>query len=611
MPPSSNSHPAPRFLRAGIGPLLLAVAFIALTLWSWRKWPDVLVDFGRELYLPWQLIQGKVLYRDIALNYGCFPQYLNAFFFKLFGVSFTTLIYCNLAILAGITSLIYLTLVRACDRLTAAAAGLILLLVFAFPQYAAIGGMNFVAPYSHAATHGVALAVAMLAALALNRASPGRRATAGAGLCFGFVFLTKPEIFLAALLAALAWAGALLIQNRPLAPGSFKPQVRFLVWALLPVLGFLIYFAAKMPLHSALQAVSGAWAFALNPELSRNFYYQFVMGLDQPRTNLFLMAKIFSGMALFFLLATALDLAATKLQANRGIVSSFLALALTAGFWLKPELIPWLEVPRALPITTLLAGMVFGWKWLRHRQDPAQANSYLALVMWSAFAFGLLTKMLFNVRFSHYGFYLAMPATLVLVAALVWFWPAFLKNQFQGGRLFRGLALLMLALGAWSYGQISHQYYGWKNYPLGKGGDLLLGYDPEIHPRDWRTAQALRWIEQNTPAEATLMALPEGTILNYLARRPNPTPYIYFTMIEMISFGEDNMLRAMQAAPPDLIVLTHVSSEDYGVGFFGQDPRYSKSMMDWIQPNYETAARFGDQPFQEASGFGIKILRHK
>jgi len=233
--------------------------------------------------------------------------------------------------------------------------------------------------------------------------------------------------------------------------------------------------------------------------------------------------------------------------------------------------------------------------------------------MWSAFAFGLLTKMLFNVRFSHYGFYLAMPATLVLVAALVWFWPAFLKNQFQGGRLFRGPALLMLALGAWSYGQISHQYYGWKNYPLGKGGDLLLGYDPEIHPRDWRTAQALRWIEENTPADATLIALPEGTILNYLARRPNPTPYICFTMIEMISFGEGQMLAlaAMQAAPPDLIVLTHVSSEDYGMAFFGQDPRYGRSIMDWIQQNYQTAARFGDEPLLPSSVFGIKILKRR
>lgn len=333
------------------------------------------------------------------------------------------------------------------------------------------------------------------------------------------------------------------------------------------------------------------------------------MGLDQPLTNLIWMLKIFSGLALVFLFATALDLAANKLKANLWITSVLFALALGAGFWLRPDLIPRLELPRALPLTTLLAGMVFGIEWLRHR--PAQANSYLALLMWSAFAFGLLSKMLLHVRFAHYGFYLAMPAALLGVVVLVWYWPAFLRRRLQAGYLFRTLALVMLAGVALSYWQISNQYYGWKNYPLGQGGDLIFGYDPEIHPRDGRTAQALRWIEDNTPANATLIALPEGTILNYLARRPNPTPYIYFTMIEMISFGEDNMLRAIQAASPDLIVLTHVSSEDYGAGFGGQDPRYGQSLMDWIQRNYQTAVQFGDPPFLPSTVFGIQILKRR
>ena len=199
----------------------------------------------------------------------------------------------------------------------------------------------------------------------------------------------------------------------------------------------------------------------------------------------------------------------------------------------------------------------------------------------------------------------------LLVVVLVWYWPDCLRRQFLAGSLFRALALVILALGVLSYGQISNRYYGWKNYPVGQGGDLIFGYDPQIHPRDWRIAQALNWIEQNTPADATLIALPEGTILNYLARRPNPTPYIYFTMIEMISFGEGNMLRAMQAAPPDLIVLTHVSSEDYGVAFFGQDPRYGKSMMGWIQRNYQTEVQFGDQQFLPSSVFGIQILKRR
>jgi hypothetical protein len=27
---------------------------------SWRRWPDPLIDFGRELYIPWRLAHGAV-----------------------------------------------------------------------------------------------------------------------------------------------------------------------------------------------------------------------------------------------------------------------------------------------------------------------------------------------------------------------------------------------------------------------------------------------------------------------------------------------------------------------------------------------------------------------
>src|SRR3989337_197721 len=76
-----------------LGPALLVVAFVALAWWSWRKWPDLQYDFGNQLYLPWRLSEGQVLYADIDYKEGPLSQYLNALLFLLFGVSFTTLIW--------------------------------------------------------------------------------------------------------------------------------------------------------------------------------------------------------------------------------------------------------------------------------------------------------------------------------------------------------------------------------------------------------------------------------------------------------------------------------------------------------------------------------------
>src|SRR5262245_62458868 len=47
-------------------PVLLILTGIIMTVWTWQTWADVTVDFGRELYVPWQLTEGKILYRDIA-----------------------------------------------------------------------------------------------------------------------------------------------------------------------------------------------------------------------------------------------------------------------------------------------------------------------------------------------------------------------------------------------------------------------------------------------------------------------------------------------------------------------------------------------------------------
>jgi hypothetical protein len=77
--------------------LAVVVAFVAAAAVSRRKWPDVIIDFRMQLYVPWRICHGAVLYRDLHyLAGGPFSQYFNALLFKIFGVSFRTLIFTNL-----------------------------------------------------------------------------------------------------------------------------------------------------------------------------------------------------------------------------------------------------------------------------------------------------------------------------------------------------------------------------------------------------------------------------------------------------------------------------------------------------------------------------------
>jgi hypothetical protein len=61
-----------------LGPFTVLLVGAIDAWWTWRKWPDVLPDFGRELYAAWQLSAGKTLYTDVAYFKGPLSPYLNA-----------------------------------------------------------------------------------------------------------------------------------------------------------------------------------------------------------------------------------------------------------------------------------------------------------------------------------------------------------------------------------------------------------------------------------------------------------------------------------------------------------------------------------------------------
>src|SRR5512132_1833678 len=105
------SPPSSRSLKPAIGLTLLVIAMIAMLVFSWRAWPDPLADFGREVYVPWQLAQGKVLYRDIAYFNGPLSPYINAMAFWLFGAHLNTLILLNVLVIT-ITAILIWRLVR-------------------------------------------------------------------------------------------------------------------------------------------------------------------------------------------------------------------------------------------------------------------------------------------------------------------------------------------------------------------------------------------------------------------------------------------------------------------------------------------------------------------
>jgi hypothetical protein len=293
--------------------------------------------------------------------------------------------------------------------------------------------------------------------------------------------------------------------------------------------------------------------------------------------------------------------------ARRTVNLAILLSGLAALVMVSVVAIPWTQVPRALPLISLAAVALCAAGFRARRRDRAAAVALVPLVMWSTFSFVLLGKMVLNARIAHYGFYLAMPATLVLAVALVWVVPRWLRNGAGRGAIFRTAATLLLVEGVAVYFGMSQGIYRRKTLRVGSGGDAIFALDAAA---DWRgpaVIDALRAVEA-TPRNATVAAFPEGVMINYLSRRQNPTRYIGLTLPEMIAMGEGVMLRAFETAAPDYILVVHKDTAEYAVPFFGTDPRYGQAIMDWVARRYTTIEVIGREPLLEG-GYGIAVLK--
>lgn len=594
---------------------LHAITFAALSVWSWRKWADPFVDFGRQLYIPWQLANGKVLYRDIAQLFGPVSQYVNALLFRIFGVSMTTLIVSNLAILAATVAGIHYLFAASCGPAAATAASMLVLLLFGFSQYIDVGNYNFVCPYSQEATHSIALAVAVMVCLYRGVRDGGVRWFALAGVLFGLVLLTKAETSLAIAVAAAAGLGCAWALDRPGARTAVAGTGAFAGCALAPALGFLIYFSRHMPVSEAVRALAGGWMTILGGTVTRNAFYLEGMGLDDPIGNGLRMLRMFLGLALVVAVLAAVDAAwPERLRISRSIPAArrtvnlaILISGLAALLIVSVVAIPWTQVPRALPLIALSSVLLFASRFIARRNDRPAAVALMPLVMWSTFSFVLLAKIVLNARIAHYGFYLAMPATLVLAVVLVWLIPDWLRNGAGRGAIFRTAATLLLAAGVAVYLGISQNIYRLKTLRVGSGGDAIFALEPAADWRGKALDDALRAMAA-TPRDATVAVFPDGVMINYLLRRENPTPHLGMTLPEILSVGEGVILRTYEMASPDYILLVHKDSAEYGVPLFGSDPRNGQAIMDWVGRRYSTVEVIGRTPLHEG-GYGIAILK--
>ena len=587
------------------GPLAIALVGAGMLTWTWGTWPNALVDFGRELYVPWRLTEGEVLYRDIAYFNGPLSPYVNALWFRLFGASLRTLVVCNGLLLLVLVALLYSLLVRLSDRLGAAVACLVFATLFAFSRIDAIGNDNYLTPYSHEVTHGLLLSLLALYGLSRYRRRPVPWAAAS-GFALGLVWLTKAEVFAAASAALAVGLALTWWSERRSARAAAAEAASFAAAALLPPLLALALLSLAMPGREAFTGVLGSWSWVLESELTGQYFYRATLGVLDLEASSRALGWWSAGYTAFALGLVGLQRLFGSASAGSSRPGWQPALACGIGSFILLGLLglEWAEALRPLPIAMLLLLAVYGVGFARQTGPAARGEIAVLRITLLVFALVLLGKIVLRVRLDQYGFALAMPATLLLCAALVSWLPAMAGGASGRSPIIRAGAVGAIAVATLSLLWVVGLRIDERTLAVGEGADrFLAGFRaPAINA-------ALEEIETRLDPDDSLVVLPEGVMLNYLARRANPTGHINFMPPELIIFGEDRILEALLASPPDYVALTHKDTREYGLDFFGRG--YGRKLFAWVGHHYRPVALFGGHPLRDGTRFGIRLMERR
>jgi hypothetical protein len=257
----------------------------------------------------------------------------------------------------------------------------------------------------------------------------------------------------------------------------------------------------------------------------------------------------------------------------------------------------WLDAVAPLP---LVAAALAGWAgWRLARGGGAEGGGDAAArLAASVFALALLGKIALSAQVSQFGFVLAMPATVLLVAALTGWAPAWLDRTGGSGTAFRCYAGVLLACFILAHWRIESGFVNAKTHPVGEGPD-----------RFWAGARArnidaaVAAVRELSAGDARLFVLPEGVMVNYLARRENPGRLFGFLPNGFVE--ESAVVKMLQESRPEVVVVTDRPVSEFGVAPLGFG--YGRRIMAHVNRDYRLARQVGPSPFMPG-GNGIAVM---
>ncbi|MGA2113204.1 MAG: hypothetical protein ABSH56_00465 [Bryobacteraceae bacterium] len=590
-----------RIARAAL--MALMAIFCAVT---WQKWGTVVIDCGRELYVPAALSQGKRLYFDIWYPYGPLIPCWHALLFRTFGIHLWLLETAGIAI-AGVTTWSIYSLSRMFLPVSLAFAAGLVCLIQAFEVSGTYGAeFNYVLPYSYPAAYATMMLVVMTWLLVRDTVDPKPWTMLAAGSIAGLTAITKIEFGMSAYVVVAAAILVRTLRSRSLR--AFAKSSASCAPGLLLAAGVYGWY---------IQAGSARLLFGDNISILPDSYFMKVMGAHwahiagaaAPPGTIVLCGL--SGLLGAPLTAALVRFASVSRVNSALVAAAALALSVVHLVLLYASQFGRGSVPVLLldvaPFVYFNRGMVFTsgillvWILLKWRCDPAGDEAALLVMLVAGIALG--SRTMFQMRTAGYSiFYDSIVFVGYLVAVRM---LAGIFHVPKSPRLWTCTSALLccglMAVTARSYDGIRSRSFI-VSFPRGS-----------IYEVPWTGrafTETLGFLNQAKTRSESFVVWPEEAAFYYFTGTTAPSRWWCLTP-GVLPPGEvtSRFLEELDRQQVKYVALSNRSAPEYNMPTFGID--YNQQVYQWLERNFRVVRTFGDYQRVDPGYWAAKIWERK
>lgn len=507
----------------------------------------ILIDFGREVYYPQEILSGKVLYKDLFNIYGPLAYQINAILYKIFGIKLSTLygagIFTSLLTVSGI----YLVAKKFLSKTFS--------FIIAFFSFSVgvitVSIFNFHFPYSWALIYGLIAFLFSLYFLLEYCDDKNNKNLYISSFLAGFAITCKYDFLIYALVVIF-----IAIKS--------KNIKALLVFFIMPISSFGFLFLQGLKLTDLINSLLITSQMAKSKTLT--YFYQ--------NSGIYFHPKV--PMTVFTLfLKFAIPVVAIFYGKYFADKKRALAVILSIFGWL---FFVWtFDTKYSLGFLPLLILIFLGIEIFNIKTKKTKFDLKLMLLLISTLA--VCAKVFWVLLLGSYGNYYVSIALIAFFAFIFKYVP---KNfESIAGNLVILMSLLYIFTNINSIELNNNKI----STPIG------TIYTSKAYAES--SNQLIDFINKNTKQDDKIVIFPEGMTINFLAQRHSDDYYNSLLPLYTETFGEEKIINHYKEKLPEFVIFNNLDMKDYYFRYICQD--YALEFCGFVQNNYELQTVIGDE----------------